>query len=80
MSNEKDNDNTKRYLKKLHGRIKICMFVYDCLCSIQTKGEIGPKKNPFCFHATVMTHKHLLNGEIEEIGGHMLSLTGLRVR
>ena len=82
MNNEKENGNIKRYLKRLHGRIKINMLcLNDSMMYIITKGEIGPKKNPKSFYQTMNIHEllDLDEGAYEERVSHILSPNG-RIR
>lgn len=82
MNNEKENGNIKRYLKRLHGRIKVNMLsLDDSRMYIITKGEIGPKKNPKSFYQTMNIHELLDLDEVayEERKSHILSPNG-RIR
>lgn len=83
MNNKKENDNTKKYLRKVHGRIKICMLcLNDSQMYIITKGEIGPKKHPISFYRTTIMREMLdfnTTDAYEQIKSHLLSPNG-RIR
>ena len=82
MNNEKENDSNKRYLRKLHGRIKVRMLCLDdSKMYIIIKGEIGPKKNPKSFYQTANVHELLDFNSVsyEERKSHILSPNG-RIR